>query len=111
MSKIKVDEKLVKHIAQLARIKVDDAEISNLTTYMEKVLSYMELLQGVDTTHTAPFFSPVQHQQKIFQQYLQQDFNTHPDIIHASLSAFEVIKNAPLHEEGQFKIQAVIEEQ
>jgi aspartyl-tRNA(Asn)/glutamyl-tRNA(Gln) amidotransferase subunit C len=39
----------VKHVAKLARMKLDDAEIEKFTKQLDKVFGYMDVLNEVDT--------------------------------------------------------------
>ena len=45
-----VDEKLIRHVAQLARISLDGVDVTRLTGQMAAILEYIELLKELDVT-------------------------------------------------------------
>lgn len=49
-------EKEVKHIAGLARIKIDEKEEKNLKKDLSSILEYIEKLNEVDTTGVEPLY-------------------------------------------------------
>lgn len=97
---------VVKHVAGLARLEIPQAEEAAFVNHMNKVLSYVELLSEVDTKDAEPFFSPA----KEHLEYYTEEFATHQDKVRPSLSADEVLKNAPSKQQNQFAVEAVIEE-
>lgn len=44
----------VKHIAHLARLRLNDEEVERYTTQLSAILEYVEQLQAVDTTGVEP---------------------------------------------------------
>jgi len=50
--KITMDE--VRHVAMLARLKLDDARLEQLTRQMDDILRYMDKLGELDTTDVPP---------------------------------------------------------
>jgi len=44
----------IKHIAELARLKLSDEEISNLGSDLDAILNYIEKLKEVDTNNVEP---------------------------------------------------------
>jgi len=111
MPKITVDEKLVEHVASLARLRIPKNEISQYVNYMQQVLAYVELLDTVNTDHVTPFFSPVMEAQPIFLEKIKSAFVDHADEISPSLQNAAILKNAPDQSQNQYKIRAIIEEQ
>ncbi len=45
----------VKHVARLARLAIEDAELDRMTSELGNVLTYMEQLNELDTTQVEPF--------------------------------------------------------
>lgn len=41
-------------MAELARLRLDDAELSAMTSHLERILEYVDLLSEVDTTGVEP---------------------------------------------------------
>jgi aspartyl-tRNA(Asn)/glutamyl-tRNA(Gln) amidotransferase subunit C len=48
-----VGEKEVRHVAQLARLEVDDGEVAALVEHFNTILGYFERLKEVDTSSVA----------------------------------------------------------
>lgn len=111
MSNIRVDEKLVKHVASLAKLNLDEGEVSNYVQYMKKVLDYVESLNKVDTSNVEGYFSPVRDLDEVFVNSLKSSFKSHEDTVCAFGKFEEILNNAPRKEANQFKIKAIIEEQ
>jgi len=103
---MKIDEKLVKHVADLSRINVTQEEIPNLVSYMQQVLGHFEELSKINTDNVEPFISPVfeSAQENLSSRIFREDSKKD------SLNVHQVLKNAPLFQEGQFKIKSVIDE-
>lgn len=41
-------------MAELARLRLDEAELSAMTSHLERILEYVDLLSEVDTSGTPP---------------------------------------------------------
>ncbi len=54
-----LDQKTVKHIAWLARIKVEDAEVETMSHELTRIIDWVEQLAEVDTEDVAPMTSAV----------------------------------------------------
>jgi len=111
MEKIQINEQLVKHVAILAKINLDPQEVPNYVQFMKQIISYVETLDQVNTQNVEPMFSPVMDLEKIYQEHMESEFKTHEDQVHAFEASSQILRNAPKKEEGQYKIQAIIEEQ
>lgn len=111
MGKIKIDEHLVKHVATLAKINLAPQEVPNYVQFMKQIINYVETLDQVDTKNIEPMFSPIMELDVIYQENSKASFKTHEDQIKTFDSAGSILKNAPKKEDGQYKIQAIIEEQ
>lgn len=92
---VKVEE--VKHIAALARLKFSQKELLNYTEQLNKVLSYMEKLNELNTDNVEPFLHPLEAQ-NVFRQ----------DELIPHLSTEEALKNAPDRDDKYFLVPKVI---
>ncbi|KGE20937.1 Asp-tRNA(Asn)/Glu-tRNA(Gln) amidotransferase subunit GatC [Paenibacillus wynnii] len=88
----------VQHVAKLARLQLSPEEEATFTEQMNAILQYAEKLNELDTENV----KPTTH-------VLQVSNVMRDDVIKESLSQDEVLLNAPDHEEGHFKVPAVLE--
>ena len=49
-----IDKKTIHKVADLARIEIKEEEIESLSLEMNKILTFMEKLNELDTTHVKP---------------------------------------------------------
>jgi aspartyl-tRNA(Asn)/glutamyl-tRNA(Gln) amidotransferase subunit C len=49
-----IDKNTLKHLADLARIKINEKDEENLLKSLRSILSYFEELKGVDTSNVEP---------------------------------------------------------
>ncbi|OGR82709.1 MAG: asparaginyl/glutamyl-tRNA amidotransferase subunit C [Elusimicrobia bacterium RIFCSPLOWO2_01_FULL_54_10] len=91
-------KKDVEHVARLARLSLTDKEKENLTEQLGKILGYIEKLNETDAAGVPPTAHPF-----AVTPALREDktFRWSP--------AESILKNAPEHEEGFFKVKKVIE--
>ena len=95
---MKVDEALVRKIAHLARIRVDDEDIENLEGELTSILSFVEQLSEVNTDDIGPMTSSVDMVMRL-----------RADEITDGGYADDIIKNAPAREEHYFVVPKVVE--
>jgi aspartyl-tRNA(Asn)/glutamyl-tRNA(Gln) amidotransferase subunit C len=89
----------VRHVAELAKLRLTEAEIEQFTGQLSAILEYAERLQEVDTSSVPP--TP----------YILPLVNVMRDDVPApSLSNEEALANAPDSEDGFFRVRAVFEE-
>ncbi|MCI0182554.1 MAG: Asp-tRNA(Asn)/Glu-tRNA(Gln) amidotransferase subunit GatC [Acidibacillus sp.] len=88
----------VLHVASLARLEVNEAEMESLVSDLTSILEYAEELQQLDLTGVLPM-SYVGMLQTV----------TRPDVVGSSLSDDEALANGPDVEEQQFRVPAVLE--
>ena len=95
---MKIDTKLVDHLAKLARLKLNPAESAKMTTELTKILEYVEQLNKLDVAKVEPLVHA-------FEQHnvLRADKNS------PSLPKDKVLANAPDKDKGFFKVPKVIE--
>ena len=95
---MQVDEKTVRRIARLARIKVTDAEARSLQGDLSGILDWVKMLDEVKTDGVEPLTSVVAMQLR-----LREDKVTDGE------KAAEVTQNAPMAEDGFYVVPKVVE--
>jgi aspartyl-tRNA(Asn)/glutamyl-tRNA(Gln) amidotransferase subunit C len=91
-----VDRDLVLHIAQLAKLELQESEVELFVKQLGDILQYIEQLN--EASETAEPFS--------FSFFLPSF--TRPDITGESLSVEEALKNAPERYKQFFKVPKII---
>ena len=51
----------VLHLAQLARLNVDEAEVDRFAGQLSDIVSYMDVLNTVDTSNVEPLYTTADH--------------------------------------------------
>ena len=93
-----VDENMVRRIAGLARIQVDDEKLSALASELSAILGFVEQLSEVDTTDVKPYTSPVEMQIK-----------ARADAVTDGGYPEDILANAPEKDDGYFAVPKVVE--
>ncbi len=91
-----IDRDLVLHIAQLAKLELQESEIELFVKQLGDILQYIEQLNeasGTAETFSFSFFLPS---------------STRPDIAGESLTVEEALKNAPERYKQFFKVPKII---
>ncbi len=88
----------MRHIALLARLGVDEADLEKFSVQLSNILENFEILQRVDTTGVPPTSHPV-----ALTNVLRDDE------VAPSLAPAEILANAPREEEDCFRVRAVLE--
>lgn len=96
MSRISIDQ--VKHVAHLARLAMTEEEAKAYTEQLDKMISFVELLNELDTEHVEPT-SHVLDMKNVLRE----------DKAKEGLPQEEVLKNAPEHQDGYIKVPSIIE--
>jgi aspartyl-tRNA(Asn)/glutamyl-tRNA(Gln) amidotransferase subunit C len=96
MSRISTDQ--VKHVAHLARLAITEEEANRLTQQLDKIITFAEQLNEVDTDNVEPT-SHVLEIKNVMRE----------DVAKPGLPNEEVLKNAPDHQDGQIKVPPIIE--
>ena len=89
----------VLHIARLARVGLTEDDVAKFQEQLSGILDHFEALQALDTEDVPPTSHP-----------LPLENVTRPDEVKPSLDRADVLANAPLADEGAFRVQAVLEE-
>ncbi|MFO7925487.1 MAG: Asp-tRNA(Asn)/Glu-tRNA(Gln) amidotransferase subunit GatC [Halobacteriota archaeon] len=82
-----VDDEEVRHVAQLARVDLDEAEVERFTDQFAEILEYFEALDSVPETEPEPELANVMR----------------PDEVESGLTQEEALRNAPETEDGYFR--------
>ncbi len=93
-----VDSKIVRRIARLARIAVDDDQAAAMEKELNALLAWVEQLSEVDVEGVPPMTSVVEQKLKMRQ-----------DAVTDGGRRDDVLKNAPLSGEGFFLVPKVVE--
>ena len=88
----------VEHIAELARLRLTDAEMARYAEQLSEILDYATRLQSVDTSGISPTARVI-----TAGNVLRED-ETRP-----GLSRQELLGNAPETEKGQFRVPPILE--
>lgn len=95
--KLSADE--VRHVAELAKLKLSDDEIALYADQLSEILEYAERLQEIDTSSVAP--TP----------YVLSLTNImRDDIPEEGLTNDEALANAPDSDDGFFRVRAVFDD-
>jgi len=95
---MKITRQEVEHVATLARLKLDEEEISTFTGQMDAILSYVDKLSELNTDGIIPTAHAVP---------MENAFRA--DEIRPSLGAEVALANAPEYAEGFFRVPQIIE--
>ena len=96
---MKLTKEEVLHIARLARVAVTEEEVTRYAEQLSNLLEHFQVLQQVDTEGVPPTAQSVELRS------VMRD-----DVIKPSLTAEEVLSNAPRQEADSFRVKAVLEE-
>lgn len=93
-----IDKQTIDKVANLARIAIQEEEAESLMADMNKILTFMEKLNELDTTGVAPLV------------YMNEEENVwREDIVKEEISVSEGLNNAALHNESFFMVPKIIE--
>ena len=89
----------VRHVAELAKLRLTEQEIEQYAGQLSAILEYAERLQEVDTSSVppTPYILPLTNVMR-------------EDVPEPSLSNDAALANAPDREDGFFRVRAVFEE-
>jgi aspartyl-tRNA(Asn)/glutamyl-tRNA(Gln) amidotransferase subunit C len=95
---MKIDKQTVHKVADLARIAIKDNEVDTLTQEMNKILTFMEKLNELDTTQVKPLV------------YMNEEVNVwREDVAVQEIGVADGLKNAALHNDEFFFVPKIIE--
>ena len=95
---MKLNNETITKIAHLARLEVNDSEREVLMEDMNKILSFMEKLNELDTTGVEPLI------------YLTNEVNVYrEDEVQKEITVEEALQNSPNQDGVYFRIAKVID--
>jgi len=95
---MKISRTEVAHVARLARLALDEAELDALTGDMDAILAYVDQLDRLDTADITPTAHAVP---------LANAFR--PDEVRPSFTPEQALANAPQPDQAGFRVPRVIE--
>ena len=95
---MKVNNKLVEHLAHLSRLDFDDDSKEKMKFDFEKMLDFVAKLEEVDTDNVEPL------------SYMSSELNVlREDKVEQVLTQEQALKNAPVNDTDYIRIPKVIE--
>ena len=89
----------VEHVANLARLHLDDDELDRMQVQLSKILAAIETLRDVDTSHVGPTASVIQ-----LENVMREDE------VRPGLERDTALANAPLRDDPYLRVPTVLEE-
>ena len=96
---MKLTQKEVEYVANLARIQVSEAEKDQLSSQLSSILTYMQELNQVNIEGVSPMAS-----------VLSQANVLREDEVRESVTQDKAIANAPTAKDGMFQVPKIISE-
>jgi aspartyl-tRNA(Asn)/glutamyl-tRNA(Gln) amidotransferase subunit C len=95
---MKITDKIVDHIAHLARLKFEGESKDKIRQDMERIVNFMEILQEVETENVEPLI------------FMSDEVNRlREDVSEVTVSQDEALKNAPKKDSDYFRIPKVLD--
>jgi aspartyl-tRNA(Asn)/glutamyl-tRNA(Gln) amidotransferase subunit C len=89
----------VAHVARLARIVLDDAEVEHFTEHLGKILDHASQLESLDLDDVPPMAHPYPLSNVL-----------RDDVVGPTLDRDEVLAQAPEADAGQFSVPSILGE-
>jgi aspartyl-tRNA(Asn)/glutamyl-tRNA(Gln) amidotransferase subunit C len=99
MKMSRISNEQVKHVANLARLAITEAEADKFTKQLDAIITFVEQLNELDTENVEPTY-----------HVLDMKNVMREDIPQKGLPREEVLKNAPEHQDGQIKVPSILGE-
>ena len=93
-----IDKKLVKKIATLSKMKIEENEVEKFSNELSKIINWVEKLNEVDTKNITPITNP---------SNIKIPFRK--DKINDGKIEDKILKNAPEKKAGYFVVPKVVE--
>lgn len=95
---MKITKEQVTHVANLARLNLTEEEKENMTKDMESIITFIDQINQLDISDVNPtaHIIPINN---VFRE----------DIVQKSMDRDELIKNAPVKENGCFSVPKIVE--
>ena len=93
-----IDKQTITKVANLARIEIQENDVEELITDMNKILTFMEKLNELETTGVEPLV------------YMNSDENIwREDVVDQKISVKDGLKNSAVHDDRFFFVPKIIE--
>lgn len=93
-----IAQKTIYKVADLARIEIAEEEVAILQSDMNKILTFMEKLNELDTTNVEPLV------------YMNPEVNVwREDEVIQEITVSEGLKNSAVHDEQYFMVPKILE--
>ncbi len=96
-----IDEKIIAHIAKLARLKISPREATHYKEQISKVLNHFDQISKIDTTNVEPLVNPLEPE-------FFNDQSFRDDTVEQLFTAEEILQNAPDKMGNLFKVPPVV---
>jgi aspartyl-tRNA(Asn)/glutamyl-tRNA(Gln) amidotransferase subunit C len=93
-----VNAEQVRHVARLARIAMNDAEVEKMVPEFNNILGWVEQLDEVDTDGVEPLTAVIDNELRL-----------RDDVVNDGECRDAILKNAPEAQHGFFAVPKVIE--
>ena len=97
-NKTKITKEEVQYVAKLARLYLNDSEAETFTGQLDTILDYINQLNELDVSDVMPTAQSVSSGNVLREDKAEKKYTTERSL-----------KNAPLQEEGFFKVPKVLE--
>ena len=95
---MKITEEMVDYVSTLSRLKLEADERSAMTAELEQIVSYMDVLERVDTQGVEPL-----------SHVLPVCNVTRPDVVEPSYDREALLKGAPKRDEATFLVPKAVD--
>ena len=95
---MEVTDEVVRNIAELAQLKIDDTELVELAAGMTNILELAEQMQAIDTSSVVPVSNPLDAVQRL-----------RPDVVTEKNQREHFQAIAPETEDGLYLVPRVVE--
>ena len=96
--RMKISEDEVRYVAQLARLRLEEHQIHEMSDTLSKILTYMDILNEIDTSDVSPT-SHVVKMKTVFRE----------DRVRDSLPLDDALQNAPERAGAFYRVPKIIE--
>ncbi len=95
---MKVNRETIEHVAELSRLNLTETEKERLTSEMEKIISYVDKLNELDTSDVKPMEHVIPIRNVLREDKTEKSYDRE-----------KILANAPFREDGCFKVPKVVE--
>ncbi len=94
---MEVNDEMIDKLANLARLKFDEAEKQEIKKDLQRMIAFVEKMNELDLENVEPLL------------HMSDEINVlRDDVVEGSVSRSEALQNAPHHDEQFFKVPKVI---